>query len=294
MNIKLQQLRHFLYVVEEGGFRSAAARANRSQATLSSSIKALESELGKALFEKGNSSQLTAFGLDCLPKVEQFMLVYERLESDLKTSASGYAGKVRIATVPSLATKLLPNVLAAYSNSYPDVEINIVDDNSVGVCNRLLAGEVDIALGNLNPLNQDDFLFSNLMSDPVGIVCTKNHRLAQFKNGVVWQELQSESFIYNGTCHLLNHTPAYEIILNPRYEVANITSLFSLLRNELGVTTLPKLAFPEYDTSLVWIPLLDPAVKRQIGIFSVVGRTLSPQAQVFTELCESYVHALNS
>ena len=36
--MKLQQLRHFLIVVEDGGFRAAASRANRSQAAISASI----------------------------------------------------------------------------------------------------------------------------------------------------------------------------------------------------------------------------------------------------------------
>lgn len=120
MNIKLQQLRHFLYVVEEGGFRAAASRANRSQATLSSSIKALESELGRALFEPGNNSILTPFGEECAPKIDQFMQLYHRLETDLQSTALGKYGKIRIATVPSIATKLLPDVLAEYSRRYPD------------------------------------------------------------------------------------------------------------------------------------------------------------------------------
>ncbi len=42
MSIKLQQLKHFVLVVEEGGFRAASHRANRSQAALSTSIKELE------------------------------------------------------------------------------------------------------------------------------------------------------------------------------------------------------------------------------------------------------------
>lgn len=293
MNIKLQQLRHFLYVVEEGGFRAAASRANRSQATLSSSIKALENELGRALFEPGNNSVLTPFGEECAPKIDQFMQLYHRLETDLQSTALGKYGKIRIATVPSIATKLLPDVLAEYSRRYPDVEISLVDDNSIGVCNRLLAGEVDIALGNLDTTHEQEVTFTPLLADPIGVVCTKNHRLAQFKEGVVWQELLGEPFIYNGTCQLLSHTPAYEINIKPRYEVGNITSLFSLLRNELGVTTLPKLAFPEYDNHLVWIPLIDPAVKRQIGMFSIAGRTLSPQVQVFTKLCSSYIQSLD-
>ncbi|WP_019672980.1 LysR family transcriptional regulator [Psychrobacter lutiphocae] len=292
MNIKLQQLRHFLFVVEEGGFRSAAAKANRSQATLSSSIKALERQLGKSLFESGNNAVLTTFGKQCLPKIQQFMDIYQRLESELHTAALGKSGKIRIASVPSLATKLLPNVLAEYSKRYPQVEISLLDDNSEGVCSRLLAGDVDVALGNLSASMKDEVQFYPLLTDPIGVVCSVHHPLARHNSGILWQQLSCEPFIYNGTCHLLDTTPAYVLNLNPKYEVGNITSLFSLVRNELGVTTLPKLAFPEYDDKLVWLPLIDPPLQRQIGIFSVKGRSLSPQAEIFTDLCINYVENL--
>ncbi len=177
--MKLQQLRHFLFVVEEGGFRAAADRANRSQAALSASIKELEKTLGQRLFESGNKATLTSFGETCLPKVEQFLTIYKALEDDLKASASGDKGKIRIASVPSLVTKLLPSVLVEYSKKYPDIEIVLIDDNSVGVANRLLAGEVDLALGNCTSMDQADIDFTPLISDPIGVVCLKSNSLNQ-------------------------------------------------------------------------------------------------------------------
>jgi len=292
MNIKLQQLRHFLLVVAEGGFRAASSKANRSQASLSSSIKALEEILGQRLFERGNKATLTPFGEVCLVKIQQFMTSYEILETDLKAAAIGEQGKVRIASVPSLATKLIPNVLAEYSKRYPNVEVSLVDDSSVGVTRRLLAGEVDIALGNYTSVASAEIDFGYLLSDPVGVVCTIDHPLAQFAKGVTWQDLVAQPFIYNGTCRLLEGTAAQELNQKPRYVVENITSLFSLLKHGLGITTLPKLAFPAHEPTLVWLPLLEPALQRKIGIFSNAGKSISPQAQAFSDLCVDYVQGL--
>ena len=292
--MKLQQLKHFLYVVEEGGFRAAADRANRTQAALSASIKELEKTLGQALFESGNTATLTPFGNSCLPKIEIFLNAYQVLEEDLKASALGNKGKIRIASVPSLVTKLLPNVLLAYSTQYPDVEIVLIDDNAVGVANRLLAGEVDLALGNCTSINQADIDFTLLLSDPIGVVCLQTDALNQSlhhskKKGLNWQQLIEQPFIYNGTCRLLENTPAEALNRQARYTVENITSLFSLLRNDLGVTTLPKLAFPTNEPELVWLPLLEPVLTRQIGIFKLANKSVSPAAQAFYELCIEYV-----
>lgn len=295
--MKLQQLRHFLFVVEEGGFRAAADRANRSQAALSASIKELEKILGQRLFEGGNKATLTPFGETCLPKIEQFMTVYQALEDDLKGAAAGDKGKIRIASVPSLVTKLLPSVLVEYAKKYPDIEIVLIDDNSVGVANRLLAGEIDLALGNCTSIDQADIDFTLLISDPIGVVCLKSNSLNQpvkpprnqRKKGLKWQQLVTQPFIYNGTCRLLENTPAGVLNRNARYTVENITSLFSLLRNDLGITTLPKLAFPSNEPELVWLDLLEPALDRQIGIFKLANKTVSPPAQAFYELCIEYV-----
>ncbi len=291
--MKLQQLRHFLFIVEEGGFRAAADRANRSQAALSASIKELEKMLGQPLFEGGNKATLTPFGKTCLPKIEQFMTIYRALEEDLKAAAAGDKGKIRIASVPSLVTKLLPNVLVEYSKRYPDIEIVLIDDNAVGVANRLLTGEVDLALGNCISINQADIDFTPLVSDPIGVVCLKSNSLNQTRHhaqqGVRWQQLILQPFIYNGTCRLLENTPAEVLNRQARYTVENITSLFSLLRHDLGVTTLPKLAFPSNESELIWIDLIEPRLDRQIGIFKLSNKSISPQAYAFYELCIKYV-----
>ena len=290
--MKLQQLRHFLFVVEEGGFRAAADRANRSQAALSASIKELEKTLGQRVFEPGNKTILTPFGEICLPKIKQFINIYQAFEDDLKASASGDKGKIRIASVPSLVTKLLPSVLVEYSKKYPDIEIVLIDDNSVGVANRLLAGEIDLELGNCSSIDQTNIDFTLLISDPIGVVCLNSNELSNELNraqGLTWQQLMTQPFIYNGTCRLLENTPAEALNRRARYTVENITSLFSLLRNDLGITTLPKLAFPVNEPELVWIDLVDPSLNRQIGIFKLADKSISPPAQAFYELCVAYV-----
>jgi DNA-binding transcriptional LysR family regulator len=289
MSIKLQQLKHFVLVVEEGGFRAASHRANRSQAALSTSIKELEKILGQPLFETGNKSTLTPFGEICLPKIIQFLNVYKTLDNDLRAAAAGQQGRVRIASVPSVAAKLIPSVLGAFCEQYPNVEVSLIDDNAAGVEARLLSGEVDVALGNSSHLEEESIDFTPLLSDPIGVVCLKDNPIASQKEGIEWQTLLKQPFIRNGTCTLLDPTPARMLSDQALYSVENITSLFSVLELGIGVTTLPKLAFPTNETRLVWIPLIDPPLQRQIGIFRLADRTISPQAQAFHDLCIQYL-----
>ncbi|PKH01092.1 LysR family transcriptional regulator [Psychromonas sp. MB-3u-54] len=290
MNIKLQQLNHFVMVVEEGGFRAASNRANRSQAALSTSIKELEKILGQPLFESGNKLTLTPFGKICLPKIMQFLNAYSALDNDLRAAAAGQQGRVRIASVPSVAAKLIPSVLAAFCEKYPKVEVSLVDDNAAGVEARLLAGEVDLALGNSSNIEDDTLDFTPLLTDPIGVVCLRDNPIAAHSEGIKWQALLKQPFIRNGTCTLLDPTPARVLSQKALYSIENITSLFSVLELGIGITTLPKLAFPTNETRLIWIPLTDPPLKRQIGIFKLADRTISPQAQSFLDLCIQYLN----
>ncbi|MFT6347438.1 MAG: DNA-binding transcriptional LysR family regulator [Psychromonas sp.] len=290
MNIKLQQLNHFVMVVEEGGFRSASNRANRSQAALSTSIKELEKILGQPLFESGKKLTLTPFGQICLPKIMQFLNAYSALDNDLRAAAAGQQGRVRIASVPSVAAKLIPSVLAAFCEKYPKVEVSLIDDNAAGVEARLLAGEVDLALGNRSNIEDDTLDFTPLLTDPIGVVCLRDNPIAAHSEGIKWQALLKQPFIRNGTCSLLEPTPARVLSQKALYSIENITSLFSVLELGIGITTLPKLAFPTNETRLIWIPLTDPPIKRQIGIFKLADRTISPQAQSFLDLCIQYLN----
>ncbi|MEF1229540.1 LysR substrate-binding domain-containing protein, partial [Vibrio fortis] len=196
---------------------------------------------------------------------------------------------VRIASVPSVAAKLIPSVLGAFCEQYPNVEVSLIDDNAAGVEARLLSGEVDVALGNSSSLDEDTIDFTPLISDPIGVVCLKDNPIASQPEGIEWQTLLQQPFIRNGTCTLLDPTPARTLSEQALYSVENITSLFSVLELGIGVTTLPKLAFPTNETRLIWIPLIDPPLKRQIGIFRLSDRTISPQAQAFHDLCVQYL-----
>lgn len=298
MNLKLQQLYHFVLVSEEKGFRNAASRANRSQAAISSSIKELENSLGQTLFEHGNKAKLTPFGKACLPKIQAMLAQADRLETDLLALARGETGRIRVASIPSVASRLLPTVLAEFSEFYPEVEVELEDDTAERVEARLLQGEVDIALGNqVRESNQvkegtqvkenSQIIFKPLRHDPIGVVCNKQHALAQLHRPIHWRDLKQHNRIYNGTVRLLRNTPLHALMEDARYRVSNMMSLYSMLEQGLGVTTLPQLATSAAHSDLIWLPLKSPKLERTIGIQRLADRTLSPQAQAFYELCSS-------
>ena len=150
---------------------------------------------------------------------------------------------------------------------------------------------MDLAIVNSSNIADEALDFTPLITDPIGVVCLRDNPIAANPKGVKWQALLNQPFIKNGTCTLLDPTPARALSQQALYSIENITSLFSVLELGIGVTTLPKLAFPTNETRLIWIPLTDPPLKRQIGIFKLADRTISPQAQIFLDLCIKYLNA---
>jgi DNA-binding transcriptional LysR family regulator len=92
-----------------------------------------------------------------------------------------------------------------------------------------------------------------------------------------------ESLIGNGTSRLLQGTDAAALLEHHSFYISNMISLTAMLVAGLGVTTLPRLAFPEEYERLKFIPLSEPKVEREIGLLQLSGRSLSPGARAMAE-----------
>lgn len=84
--------------------------------------------------------------------------------------------------------------------------------------------------------------------------------------------------IRNGTSRLLEGTPAASLLEGSRVYITEMISLVAMLETGTSYTTLPRLAFEENYSSLSFIPLLDPAVARAVGILRQRGVSATPVA----------------
>lgn len=282
IELKIQPLRYVLAVWEEGSFHGAARQLHRSQPALSMAIRDLEERLGQPLFEKNLKGQLTPFGEYCLPRFRELVKRHDRLANELQHVAEGQQGRVTLATVPSVASRLMPEFLAAFIAEYPNININLHDENAEFVCRMVASGEVDLGISSV--WARDEHLsYTHLFEDNIGVVLHRNHRLAN-RDSLQWHELNAERFIANGTSRLLQNTAAASLVDNNDFYISNMISLLAMLEAGSGITTLPRLAFPVDNQKLSFVPLSDPKLVRQIGIIKLANRSLSPSAQALEEV----------
>ncbi|MBS9404741.1 LysR family transcriptional regulator [Halomonas sp. TRM85114] len=275
--LKLQQLRCMLAILDQGGFHAAARHLHRSQPAISMAVRDLEERLGQPLFEKGNGkAALTPFGQWCLPRFHELVAHHDRVSRDALAMTCHQAGRVDIATVPSVASRLMPAILASFVVDYPGIEISLQDGHSELVAQMVLTGEVELGITSLwQP--QEALSSTPLLHDEIGVVCRDDHPLAGLDR-LHWRELAGYSLIRNGTSRLLVGSPAAELLEHSSLFISNMISLTAMLEAGIGITTLPRLAFQEEHERLCFVPLAEPLLVRRIGLLCRTGVSLSPAA----------------
>ncbi|MCZ2722993.1 LysR substrate-binding domain-containing protein [Marinomonas sp. 15G1-11] len=285
--LKITQLRHFVWVAELKGFHVAAERAHRTQPAISLSIKDLENKLGEDVFEKRNTksakAELTPFGELFLPKAKELIAHHDRITQDMMLMADHKTGHIRLASVPSIASQVLPELLLEFVADAPDLNVSFFDDNSDAVLNMIENQQVDFGIASLFHKDEHpDKLFHPIWEDQIGVVCPNDHPLAKQK-GIHWKTLLEHRFISNGTSRLLEDSEASPLLGRSQFYISNMISLIAMLEAGVGITTLPRYAFPKESKSLCFIPLDTPHVVRRIGLVQLNNKSLSPAANALAD-----------
>ncbi|WP_116474743.1 LysR family transcriptional regulator [Zobellella maritima] len=283
---KITQLRHFVWVAELKGFHVAAEKAHRTQPAISLSIRDLENKLGEALFEKRNSrtakTELTPFGKQFLPRAKELIAHHDRIAEDMTLLAEHKTGHLRLASVPSIASRFLPELLLNFIGD-SELHVSVFDDNSSAVLQMVENQQVDFGIAGLfDEQDQSEKHFIPVWEDHIGVVCPHQHPLAA-KSELHWRELQPYRLIRNGTSLLLEDSEAQPLLVNSQYYISNMISLIAMLEAGFGITTLPWYAFPTDNTKLAFIPLHTPLVRRRIGIVTLSNKSLTPPAQALVD-----------
>lgn len=147
--MRTEQLKYFIEVTKTGSIRTAADNLYMTQPALGVAIKNLEKELGYPLFERSHTGvKLTEYGemtlaiaTDILNKTRELDFIrymYDHAQID------ELAGQLMISTILTISLELLQRVVPAFSRSYPNIELVILERNSQPVLDDVLSGQSDL------------------------------------------------------------------------------------------------------------------------------------------------------
>src|ERR1039458_7964954 len=178
-SMDLQQLEQFVAVAEERNFTRAALRCQIAQSALSTSIRALERDLGAALFIRTTRRvELSETGDALLPEAQRVLAA----AASARDAVDQSIGRVRGSIAIGLAWGSIGPVLIPYHAAFPDVEITLRQGLSVALIDDVVRGGLDLAFVSLPPQGWPPGIrVISTRSVPVGIVCALGHRLARRK-----------------------------------------------------------------------------------------------------------------
>ncbi|MCR5761025.1 MAG: LysR family transcriptional regulator [Sphaerochaetaceae bacterium] len=144
-------LRYFKTVASELNITHAANKLYISQQALSSHIRNLEEELGVKLFNRTPRLSLTDAGRCLYEAAQSFDDINATLNDKLNSIRNEERGELRIGLSFTRGQFILPHVLPEYAKSHPQVHINIYEERSNALLERLLRGEIDFWISADNP-----------------------------------------------------------------------------------------------------------------------------------------------
>lgn len=284
LNIGFKHVSAFVAVARSESFSRAAESLNLSQPTLTTTIQHLEASLGLLLFDRTTRRvALTVEGERFLPIAEKLIGDFETAVVDLRETAKGKRGRVRIAALPGFAARVMPTVVKDFSARHPNVAVQLRDGNDLSIIRHVKSGDVDFGIGST--LFEDGELFcQELTRDPLGLVCRAADSLGRSYKPIRWQDIADQPFIgfsadtgIRKAIDTLENLPANAV--SPLYEASSTITMEALLEAGLGVTAMFRLGAPRgRNRKLTFRPLIEPASERSIATIRLAERSLSPVA----------------
>ncbi|QTF93200.1 LysR family transcriptional regulator [Halomonas sp. BM-2019] len=287
--LDLTSLRLFVAVCQEKNIARAAAREFITPSAVSRRIAEIESTVGlPVLIRHHRGISVTPVGEVVLRHAEDVLANLESLGAELSSFFSGIRGTVKISANLSSIVQFLPEDIASFKRMFPDVRVELEEQNTIEVIEMVTRGEVDFGICNNIP-ETDDFTKLNYRADRLSVIMIRNHAKAGAEK-ISFASLLDESFVAlrgdSALTALLNtKAKALSRSLNVTIGVTSLDALCRMVDAGLGIAVVPHLVGEMYVNTLdvVVVPLEDDWALRQQVIIHNAGALLSASASKLVE-----------
>jgi LysR family hydrogen peroxide-inducible transcriptional activator len=263
--LELHQLRYFCAVARAGSFTRAADEEGIAQPSLSQQIHKLEADVGAPLFERlGRSVRLTPFGEALLPEATAILRRLADAQSLLASLQKGTRGRLRIGAIPTILPYFLAPRLHDFAARYPEVQLHLIEDVTRRLMDRLLSGELDIAVASL-PVRVPDIVCSELFREPLLAAVPRRHPLAGC-GAVNLAEVHNERLLLlkEGHCFredVLTACTRARAQFRSVFESDHFAGIFPLVASGFGISIVPEMT-SDAAGECELVPLSRRAVRR--------------------------------
>jgi LysR family hydrogen peroxide-inducible transcriptional activator len=242
----LTQLRYLVAIADHLHFRKAAAACHVTQPALTAQIQALEQRLGAPLVERDRRRvMLTGLGTEVVARARRILEEAQALCDIARVSAPPLSGPLSLGVIPTIGPYLLPGLLPAVREVYPELQLFLREDQTARLLERLASGQLDLLLLALPaaapgvealPLYDEAFLLAAPATHPLA----RRKRLTQ-------SDLAGESLLLLEEGHCLRDQ-ALAVCQSAgareagAFQGTSLSTLTQMVANGLGLSLLPALS----------------------------------------------------
>jgi DNA-binding transcriptional LysR family regulator len=288
--VELRQLEQFVAVAEEGQFTRAAARCTIAQSALSTSIRALERELGAALFVRTTRRvALTAAGRALLIEARRTLAAAAAAQAAVHDVQALLRGSLAVGGVPTFSLLNQPALLQRFRLRHPRVDIRYTRGTSMALMEDVREARLDIAFVSLTTRSPTGLTVRELATSPVVLVCPLDHPLAD-RAEVSLEELAQECFVGAppGSVGYEAIDRVFAVAGTERkvpFEVNDVATILDFVVHGMGVTLLVK-ELAASRPELCTIPLAEQGAMWRLAAVTPSDQEISPAARELLTLMD--------
>lgn len=298
--MRIDDLRYFVAVAEQGHVGRAAQRLGVTQPALTKGVQRLESSLGLQLFERTPRGMvLTTVGGVFFERAKHLCLGLDEAVQEAEDLHLGAIGTIRVGVSPLFADSLVAEAFARLLQQRPGARARVSISLNDSLLNALRLGDLDISVNALDDVEPEDLCHEVLFEDDLCVVLREHHPLL-LRQDLRLADLARQQWALPGTQVLARRRiearfaeaglPAPEVVFQTD---TSMTLVSSVLRRTdlLGLMSRQSLRAPA-GRGLVALEMAAALWPRRIGVVSRRGAYQSPLVQRFVEVLKERVHEL--
>lgn len=292
IDLGIPHLRAVVAVADAKGFTAAATRLQVAQSSLSRAIAEAERRLRVRLFDRTRHGvEMTTEGREIVALARHLLEEYDAGLRHVTGYLEGTRGTLILAALPAVAATLLPNLLATYRRTRPDVSVQVLDMLSEENLQRVRDGTVDLAVTSA-PHPDRELVVQSMVDDCFFATLPAEHRLAE-RTRLTWSDLDGESLLAfslpsTGVRGAVDRVLAEAGVRVGRVlEARTVGAVAGLTAAGLGVSVVPGLVLPMIEFAGLRHVLLEPVVRRRICLVRHRRRPATPAVLAFLDTVRS-------
>lgn len=291
MALSFRQVRHFIATAEAGKVSAAAATLNVTQSAVTASIKSLEAELGRKLFDRhSNGVTLTLDG-------HQFLQRAHAIEASVADAMRGphrwgrqLDGTVDVAVSYTVAGYFMPALLSRFWRAFPGITVRLHEYDRDAIEFSLVNGRVDVAVMLVSNLHDRAAIRSRLlMRSPRRLWVCASHPLLQ-KERLQLADLASEPYLMltvdEAERSAMRYWRGTQHVPNVIFRTLSMEAVRSMVATGMGITILSDMVYRPWslDGHRIDVRTLDDDIhSMDVGLAWKNGADPSPAARAFCE-----------